>query len=183
MKSSKRELPENITRTKNGYHVRMVINGEYHAEYFSDLDYGKEKAFQKAKIKRKELAEKRDKEVIDKPKKYETRFLYENANNSTGIIGVFYQEEEGADGAIYPYFCTTIVAEKDKPASYSRSIKRWGKGEALLQICCIRRRHMVRTYPDRFDEKRFDETVIEYMKENYLSYTDDAKKRLLDCVG
>lgn len=183
MKSG-RDLPENITRTKNGYHVRVVIGGEYHAEYFSDLDEGKKKAFKKAKRKRKELVKKKAKYIRDhpKPEKYETRFLYETPHNSTGIIGVFIREDLGRDGKTYPYYCTTIVAEKDKPASYSRSMGRWGKGEALIQICCIRKRHMARIYPNRFDAERFDQSVITHMKEHYLSYTDDALKRLAECV-
>ena len=180
--SKKRKLPENITRTKNGYHVRMVINGEYHAEYYSDLDNGKKEAFKKAREKRDELAKLRDKTIVKKTE-YETRFLYETPNNSTGIIGVFYKETQGTEEEIYPYFCTTIVSEKNRPQSYSRSIKKWGKAEALLQICCIRKRHMAKTYEDRFDAKRFDKSVMKYMKENYLSYREQALERLRACIG
>ncbi len=176
-----RNLPKNITKTKSGYHVRMRINGEYYAKHFVESDYEKGKALQLAKEKKKQLAELRNKKVDTSTKKYDTRFLYENPNNSTGIIGVFYKEEISKNGNVYPYYCTTIIPEKDKPKSYSRSIKRWGKGEALLKICCIRKRHMARTYPDRFDNKRFDKSVLNYMKENYLSYRDNAKKRLTNC--
>lgn len=176
-----RDLPKNITKTKNGYHVRMVIEGKYHAEYFSELTYGKEKALKKATEKRDQFAKLKPTEVRDK--KYDTRFLYENPDNSTGIIGVFYKEEEGTDGKIYPYFCTTIVAEKGRPSSYARSIKKWGKGEALLQICCMRKRKICAIYGDRFDAERFDNSVLAYMKEHYLSYRENAKQRLSKCVS
>lgn len=178
-----RNLPKNITKTKYGFHVRMEINGEYHAEHFVEADYKKGVALKKAKEKRQELIELRKRKKKKGPKKYDTRFLYENPNNSTGIIGVFHRFEQGKNDVFYPYICTTIIAEKGKPKSYSRSIKRWGMGEALLQICCIRKRHMVITYGDRFDSKRFDESVLFYMKENYLSYTDDALKRLSNCTA
>ncbi len=175
-------LPKYITKTKSGYHVRIYVNGEYYAEHFSELKYGKDKALQKAKKKRQEFIKIRESKRKPRPKEYDTRFLYENPDNSTGIIGVFYKEEIGRGGQTYPYYCTTIVAEKDKPKSYSRSIKKWGKGEALLQVCCIRKRHLAATYGDRFDEERFDNSVLNYMEENYLSYREDAMKRLSDCI-
>lgn len=175
-----RDLPSNITRTKYGYHVRVVINGEYHAEHFVEADYDKGEAFELAKKKRKELVAKKERE--QKPKgEYETRFLYENPDNSTGIIGVFFKLSVERTGKRYPYFCTTIIPEKGKPKSYSRSIEKWGKSEALLQICVIRKRHLLTTYKDRFDEERFDQSVINYMEENYLSYRDQAKERLAAC--
>ncbi len=177
------KLPKYITKTKSGYHVRIYVNGEYYAEHFSAKELGKTKALKKARKKRQEFIKIRDKKRNPRPEKYEKRFLYENPDNSTGIIGVFYKEEIGRNGQVYPYFCTTIVAEKDKPKSYARSMKKWGKGEALLQICCIRRRHLVKTYGDRFDKERFDKSVLNYMKENYLSYRDEALKRLSDCGG
>lgn len=177
-----RNLPENITRTKYGYHVRMEINGEYHAEHFVEADYEKGEALKKAKEKKQKFIELRESNKKKDPKTYEKRFLYENPNNSTGIIGVFHKIEKGKADELYPYFCTTIIPEKGKPKSYARSIKRWGKGEALLQICCIRKRHMVKTYRDRFDSGRFDKSVLSYMKENYLSYRDNALKRLSNCV-
>lgn len=178
-----RDLPKNITKTKSGFHVRMSINNEYHAKHFVEADFeSREEALKAAKEKREEFAKIKEKEGKPRPTEYETRFLYEEPDNSTGIIGVFYKEDESErTGKVYPYFCTTVVAEKGRPQSYGRSINRWGKAEALIQVCCIRKRKMVEVYGDRFDSKRFDQSVMDHMKEHHMSYRDHALERLKKC--
>jgi hypothetical protein len=157
-----------IFRIGKGWQVKAIIQGKQQTKFFGFNKYeGEEKALKKAVQYRDNLLKKRG-DFRSGHSSYETRFYYPNGigTSTTGIPGISLSKQEGAEGDIYSYFSTTICIKKDEVINRQRSIKRWGFESALEQIAAIRKKWMKKIYPERFDEKRFDELVEDFKENN-----------------
>ena len=130
------------TKRMHGWYVRVWFKGKMHSRFFNDKQHdGKEAALQAA-IEHRDRVE----AEIGKPRT-ERVVVTDNSRSQTGVIGVHRSQKQ--TGAYVPY--TAIPNYSDvyeitwtkSSGALSRttvSIPKYGKKEAFLRACAIRRK-------------------------------------------
>jgi hypothetical protein len=136
---------DNPRKRTHGWYVRIQFNGQSHAKFFSDINYGSsEEALQAALEHRNELEAQMGK---PRTERYVIGRLHQHNNTGVpGVIRMYKRERKRGRGYIREVFEVTWNPEPNRVSRTSVSISKYGEAEAFRRACAIRAAKMAQFY-------------------------------------